>query len=176
MHTYSYFRYILPSFWVFLCLHFIRVFIILFACTESWTLVSDPTSRKFIPRLLFQTFIYINVWKISQRLNLRDVGSETRESVQPFNKRMNGHRGDLTKKTLFPLSQHFVLPWHSLDGLGRSKLYIIDQNPSRRENQRQKGESCWVRELQTLLPEGIKKGLNLLFFNFLTSAWSLASW
>ena len=132
-------------------LHFRRLFIILFACTESLTLVSDPISRKFIR---------------DQRLNLRDVGSETRESVQPFNKRVNGHRSNLAKKTLFPLSQHFVLPWHSLDGLGRSKLYIIDQNPSRRENQRQKGESCWVRELQTLLPEGIKKGLNLLFFNF----------
>ena len=32
------------------------------------------------------------------------------ESVQPFNKRMNGHRSDLTKKTLLPVSQHFVLP------------------------------------------------------------------
>jgi hypothetical protein len=89
---------------------------------------------------------------------------------------VNGHRSNLAKKTLLPLSQHFVLPWHSLDGLGRSKIYIIDQNPSWKENQRQKGESCWVRELQTLLPEGIKKGLNLLFFNFLTSVWSLASW
>jgi hypothetical protein len=29
------------------------------------------------------------------------------ESVQPFNKRMNGHRSDLTKKTLLPVSQHF---------------------------------------------------------------------
>jgi hypothetical protein len=49
-------------------------------------------------------------------------------------------------------------------------MYIIDQNPSWKENQRQKGKSFWIRELQTLLPEGIKKGLNLLFFNFLTSA------
>ena len=103
-------------------------------------------------------------------MNLRDVGSETRESVQPFNKRMNGHRGDLTKKTLLPMSQHFVSPGHSLDDIGRSKMYIIDQNPSWKENQRQKGKSFWIRELQTLLPEGIKKGLNLLFFNFLTSA------
>jgi hypothetical protein len=30
------------------------------------------------------------------------------KSVQPFNKRMNGHRSDLTKKTLLPVSQHFV--------------------------------------------------------------------
>jgi hypothetical protein len=26
------------------------------------------------------------------------------ESVQPFNKRMNGHRSDLTKKALLPVS------------------------------------------------------------------------
>ena len=39
------------------------------------------------------------------------------ESVQPFNKRMNGHRSDLTKKTLLPVSQHFVSPdthWKTL--------------------------------------------------------------
>ena len=41
------------------------------------------------------------------------------ESVQPFNKRMNGHRSDLTKKTLLPVSQHFVSPGHSLDDFGR---------------------------------------------------------
>jgi hypothetical protein len=49
------------------------------------------------------------------------------ESVQPFNKRMNGHRSDLTKKTLLPVSQHFVSPGHSLDDFGRSKIYIIDR-------------------------------------------------
>ena len=73
------------------------------------------------------------------------------ESVQTFNKRMNGHRSDLKKKTLLPVSQHFVSPGHSLDEFGRSKIYIIDHNPSWKENQRQK------RELQTLHPEGINK-------------------
>jgi hypothetical protein len=37
------------------------------------------------------------------------------ESVQPFNKRMNEHRSDLTKKTFLPVNQHFVSPGHSLD-------------------------------------------------------------
>jgi hypothetical protein len=37
------------------------------------------------------------------------------ESVQPFNKRMNGHRSDLTKKTLLPVSQHFVSVLWSAD-------------------------------------------------------------
>ena len=66
------------------------------------------------------------------------------ESVQPFNKRMNGHRSDLMKKMLLPMSQHFV---------------FLDP---------------WVTNITS---EGHKqKGLDLLFFNFLTSAWSLASW
>jgi hypothetical protein len=54
-----------------------------------------------------------------------------------------------SKKTLFPVSQHFVSPGHSLDDFGRSKIYIIDHNPSWKENQRQKKESFWIRELQT---------------------------
>jgi hypothetical protein len=33
----------------------------------------------------------------------------------------------------------------------------IDQNPSWKENQGQKKESFWIRELQTLHPEGINK-------------------
>ena len=69
---------------------------------------------------------------------------------------MNGHRSDLTKKTLLPVSQHFVSPGHSLDDFGRSKIDIIDHNPSWKENQRQKRESFWIRELQTLHPEGIR--------------------
>ena len=60
------------------------------------------------------------------------------ESVQPFNKRMNGHRSDLTKKTLLPASQHFVSQVYSMDDFGRSTIYIIDHNPSWKENQRQK--------------------------------------
>jgi hypothetical protein len=73
------------------------------------------------------------------------------ESVQPFNKRMNGHRSDITKKTLLLVSQHFVLPgthWMT---------YIIDHNTSWKENQRQKRESFWIRELQTLHLESINK-------------------
>ena len=79
------------------------------------------------------------------------------ENAQPFNKRMNGHRSDLTKKTLLPVSQHFASPGHSLNDFGRSKIYIIDHNPSWKENQKQKRESFWIRELQTLHPEGIHK-------------------
>jgi hypothetical protein len=33
---------------------------------------------------------------------------------------------------------------------GRSKIYIIDHNPNWKDNQRQKRESFWIRELQIL--------------------------
>jgi hypothetical protein len=70
---------------------------------------------------------------------------------------MNGHRSDLTKTTLLSVSQHFVSPGHSLDDFGRSEIYIIDHNPSEKENQRQKRESFWMRELRRLHTEGINK-------------------
>ena len=79
------------------------------------------------------------------------------ESVQPFNKRMNRHNRDLAKKTLLPVGQHLVSPGHTMDNFGISKINIIDRNLSWKENQRQKRESLWIRELQTLHPEGINK-------------------
>jgi hypothetical protein len=57
------------------------------------------------------------------------------------------------------ISQHFVSPVHSLDDFVRSKIYIIDHNPSWKENQRHKRESFWIREIQTWHP----KGKNILF-------------
>ena len=53
--------------------------------------------------------------------------------------------------------QHFVSPGHSLEDFGRSKIYIIDHNPSWKENQRSKRESFWILELQTLHPEAMNK-------------------
>jgi hypothetical protein len=67
------------------------------------------------------------------------------------------HDGKKQNKTHNIVSQHFMSPGHSLDDFGRSKMYIIDHNPSWKENQRQKRESFWIRELQTLHPEGINK-------------------
>ena len=88
------------------------------------------------------------------------------ESVQPFNKRMNGHRSDLTKKTLLPVSQHFVSPEHSLEDFGRSKINIIDHNLSWKENQRQKKREFLDPRVTNITPGRHKqKGLNLLFFN-----------
>ena len=90
------------------------------------------------------------------------------ESVQPFNKRLNGHLSDLTKKTLLPASQHFVSQGHSLDDFGRSKMYIIYHNPSWKENQRQKKREFLDPRVTNIISGGHKqKGLNLLLF-FLT--------
>lgn len=79
------------------------------------------------------------------------------ESSQPFNKRMNGHRSDLTKKPFLPVSQHFVSPGHTLDDFVRSKLTIIDHSQSWSDERRQKKESFWIHELKTLHPNGINK-------------------
>jgi hypothetical protein len=46
------------------------------------------------------------------------------ESVQPFNKRMNGHISDLTKKMLLPVSQHLVSSGHSLDDFDVVELHF----------------------------------------------------
>ena len=77
---------------------------------------------------------------------------------------MNGHRSDLTKETLVPVSQHFVSPGHSLDDFGRSKIYIIDHNPSCIDNQRQKREVLYPRVTNITSGGHKQKGLNLLFF------------
>jgi hypothetical protein len=90
------------------------------------------------------------------------------ESVQSFNKRMNWHRSDLTKKTLLRVSQHFVSPGHSLDDFGRSKIYIIDHNPSWKENQRQKKREFldpWVTNITSGRPKSF--GFFLLFYQCL---------
>ena len=89
------------------------------------------------------------------------------ESVQPFNKRMNGHRSDLTKKTLLPVSQHFLSTGHSLDDFGRSKMYIIDHNPSWKENQRQNREVLDPRVTNITSGGHKQNGLNLLLLFFL---------
>jgi hypothetical protein len=86
------------------------------------------------------------------------------ESIQPFNKRMNGHRSDLTKRTLLPVSQHFVSPGHSLDDFVRSKIYIIDHNPSWKENQRHKIEFLDPRVTNITSGGHKQKDLNIFFF------------
>jgi hypothetical protein len=50
-----------------------------------------------------------------------------------------------------------IIKNHNLELYICSKIYIIDHNPSWKENQRQNRESFWIRELQTLQPEGINK-------------------
>jgi DNA-binding transcriptional regulator YbjK len=53
----------------------------------------------------------------------------------------------------------------------------IDHNPSWKENQRKRRESLLDPRVMNITSGGhTQKGLNLLLFNFLTSAWSLASW
>jgi hypothetical protein len=50
------------------------------------------------------------------------------ESKQPFHKRLNGHRSDLTHKSFLPVSQHFGLSDHSLEDFNRMKILVIEHN------------------------------------------------
>ena len=69
----------------------------------------------------------------------------------------------LRQNTLLPVSQHVVSPGHSLDDFGRSKIYIIDHNPSWKENQRQKRENLLhPRDTNITFGGHKQRGINLL--------------
>jgi hypothetical protein len=73
LYIYSYFCYILASFLMLLCCILDVYLSFLFVCTESLALVSDPTSRRFIGWLLFQTFIYIYIYNIRLKIKPNSV-------------------------------------------------------------------------------------------------------
>jgi hypothetical protein len=50
------------------------------------------------------------------------------ESKQPFHKRLNEQRSDLTKKSFLPVSRHFRLYDQSLEDFNRMKILVIEQN------------------------------------------------
>ena len=50
------------------------------------------------------------------------------ESKQPFHKRLNGHRSDVSKKLLLQVSLHFKQSGHKLDDFNRMKVLVIEQN------------------------------------------------
>ena len=79
------------------------------------------------------------------------------ESNQPFHKRLNGHRSDLTKKTFLPVSQHSRLSDHSLEDFNRMKILIIEQNCLLSDFQRENREIFWIKELRVLHPVGINR-------------------
>ena len=55
-------------------------------------------------------------------------------------------------------------------------LYIYTQSKLERKSKTEKREFLDLRVINITPGRHKQKGLNLLFFNFLTSAWSLASW
>ena len=109
------------------------------------------------------------------------------ESKQPFHKRLNGHSSDhssqlrlipylhhiegekrthprfadwgvnLTKKPFLPVSQHFGLSDHSLEGFNRMKILVIEQNCLWSDFQRENRERFWIKELCVLHPDGINR-------------------
>ena len=87
------------------------------------------------------------------RCGLQYVG----ESMQPFHKRLNGHRSDLTKKPHIPVSQHFRLPDHTLEDFNHMKICVIEQNGKWQDKQRENRERFWIKELHVLHPHGINR-------------------
>ena len=79
------------------------------------------------------------------------------ESKQPFHKRLNGHRSDLTKKPFLPVSQHFGLSDHGLEDFNRMKILVIEQNCLWSDFQRENRERFWIKELRVLHPDGINR-------------------
>jgi hypothetical protein len=78
-------------------------------------------------------------------------------SKQPFHKRLNGHRSDLTHKSFLPVSQHFGLSDHSLEDFNRMKVLVIEQNflwsDFHRQNRERFGLKNSVFYIRTVLTE-----------------------
>jgi hypothetical protein len=79
------------------------------------------------------------------------------ESKYPFHKRLNGHRSDLTNKSLLPVSQHFGLSDHILEDFNRVNILIIEQNCLWSDFQRKNRERFWNKEHRVLHPFGINR-------------------
>jgi hypothetical protein len=68
---------------------------------------------------------------------------------------MNGHRSDLTTKDALTRESTLCVAGALIESFGRSNIYIIDHNPSRKENQRQKRESLY-RDVKIIILNLIK--------------------
>lgn len=79
------------------------------------------------------------------------------ESIQPFHKRMNGHRSDIKKKPLLPVSQHMLSIGHKPTDFDRMKVTILEHKANWTEEQRRSRETFWIKEMNTLHPRGINK-------------------
>ena len=76
---------------------------------------------------------------------------------EPFHKRLNEHRSDLTIKTFLPVSQHSRLSDHILEDFNRMKILIIEQNCLWSDFQSENLERFWIKELRVLHPDGINR-------------------
>jgi hypothetical protein len=71
-------------------------------------------------------------------------------------KRLNGHRSDANCKPDLPFGRHLRSTGHH-DSFGKLKVIIIDHNPKWDDKSRQERESFWIRQLETLSPNGINE-------------------
>jgi hypothetical protein len=102
---------------------------------------SPENSTKYFVLLIARVQILFTFLSVPFVASCKYVG----ESKQPFHKRLNGHRSDLTKKSFLPVSQHCGLSDHSLEDFNKMKILVIEQNRER----------FWIKELRVLHPDGI---------------------
>ena len=119
--------------------------------TRYRILVRSPeNSTKYFVLCKSANIIYILECSIC---GLQYVG----ESKQPFHKRLNGHRSDLTKKPFLHVNQHFGLSDHNLEDFNKMKILVIEQNCLWSYFQRENRERFWIKELRVLYPDGINR-------------------
>ena len=115
-------------------------------CTSTLCLISD------LIRSMTDNVVYL--------LDCHVCGSQcVGEGVQPFNKRMNGHRSDLTKKTLLPVSQTLCrrdTHWMTMSDPKFISLTTIKVGKRIKDIQERVVGSASYKHNQ--------KGLNLVFF------------
>ena len=86
------------------------------------------------------------------------------ESKQPFHKRLNGHRSNLTKKPLLPVSQHFRFSNRCLEDFNKMQIFIVEQNTIWSDLQRVKREGFRIKNSMFYIHTKLIK--NVKFFLF----------
>ena len=82
--------------------------------------------------------------------DLQYIGQTKRQ----LNKRMNNHRSDVKKKPSVSLAKHLRLEGHQND-FDELKVTIIEHDLNWNNERRYEREQFWIRELNTLTPNGI---------------------
>ena len=87
-------------------------------------------------------------------LTCKECGIQYIGETNNFRLRMNNRKSHIGHKENNPVARHYNLANHSIQSL---EIMIIDGNPSWSRNERQERERFWMRQLQTLTPDGLNE-------------------